>query len=145
MVALQYESNIKSVAIDALKSTAVLFGADDYLTKRTQIQSSMALNVTHAIDKVPSRADRSIARSVHHPTTILRRCRVASARDPARVRRVIVSNPWRSTERALAWFRPARRRASLGARRCAATNARRAERGGRRTPRRAALYHTIAP
>ena len=49
MVALNYENNIKSVAIDALKNTAPVFGADDYLTQRPKIEKAFAENVSHAI------------------------------------------------------------------------------------------------
>ena len=43
--ALNFERNIESVAIDALKNTAPLFGADDYLIKRPEIEMSFARNV----------------------------------------------------------------------------------------------------
>ena len=50
--ALNFERNIESVAIDALKNTAPLFGADDYLIKRPEIEMSFARNVSSAIESV---------------------------------------------------------------------------------------------
>jgi len=49
-VALNYEPLVTTYALDAIKNTAPIFGADEYLTARETIEAALLQNVTNALN-----------------------------------------------------------------------------------------------